>query len=81
MTNWQPHIDLARLLEALAEEIVAATEPEIHQGCADGGHSVRAAARETRRVIGAATGDLDGPHGRIAPVEPTLHGDFVYKQH
>jgi hypothetical protein len=81
MTNWQPHVDLARLLEALAEEIVAATEPEIHQGCADGGHSVRAAAGETRRIIGAATGDLGDPHGRIALVEPTLRDDFVYKQH
>ena len=81
MTNWQPHIDLARLLEALGEEIVAATEREIHQACAEGGHSVRAAARETRRIIGAVTRDLDDPHGRIALVEPTLRDDFVYKQH
>ena len=81
MTNWQPHVDLARLLEALAEEIVAATEPEIHQGCAEGGHSVRAAARETRRIIGAATGDLDDAHGRIALVGRTLCDHLVYKQH
>jgi hypothetical protein len=81
MTNWQPHVDLARLLEGLAEEIVAATEPEILQACADGGHSVRAAARETRTIIGAVTGDLDDPHGRIALVEPTVRDDFVYKQH
>jgi len=81
MTNWQPHVDLARLLEALAEEIVAATEPEIHQACADGRHSVRAAARETRRIIGTVTGDLDDPHGRIALVKPTVRRELVPKQH
>ena len=81
MTSWQPHIDLVRLLEALGEEIVAATEREIYRACEEGGDSVRATADETRRVIAAATGGLDDPDRHIALVEPTLRGTLVYKQH
>jgi hypothetical protein len=29
MTSWEPHVDLARLLDALGEEIVATTEQEV----------------------------------------------------
>jgi hypothetical protein len=81
MTNWQRHIDLARLLEALGEEIVAATDQEIHQACTEGGHLVRAAASEARRIIDTATGDLDDPNGRLALVEPLLRRELVTKQH
>jgi hypothetical protein len=35
MSRWEPHIDLMRLLEALANEIVAATELEVRQACAE----------------------------------------------
>jgi hypothetical protein len=80
MTSWQPHIDLVRLLEALGEEIVAATEREIHQACAEDGHSVLATADETRRVIGAA-GDLDDPDASIALVEPIMRRELAPRQH
>jgi len=37
MSRWEPHIDLMRLLEALATEIVAATDLEVLQACAENG--------------------------------------------
>jgi hypothetical protein len=81
MTNWLPLIDLVRLLEALDEEIIAATDREIHQACAEGGHSVRTTANETRKVIGAATGDPDDRDAPITIATRKQRGDFVYKQH
>jgi hypothetical protein len=35
MSRWDPHIDLMRLLEALGNEVVAATELEVRQACAE----------------------------------------------
>ncbi|SRR5258708_2124640 len=40
MSNWEPHIDLMRLLEALGQEIVATKELEVRQACAEGGRSM-----------------------------------------
>ena len=64
MTLWDPKIDLARLLEALAQEILAASDDEVRCGTlADS--VIRASADEARRVIdgvlgdGAEVGDVD----------------------
>ncbi len=35
MSRWDPHIDLMRLLEALGNEVVAATELEVRQACTE----------------------------------------------
>jgi hypothetical protein len=35
MSCWEPHIDLMRLLEALGREVIAATELEVRQACAE----------------------------------------------
>ena len=35
MSHWEPHLDLMRLLEALGSEVVATTEPEVRQACAE----------------------------------------------
>ena len=40
MSRWKPHIDLMRLLEALGREIVATTELEGLQACAEDGWSM-----------------------------------------
>jgi hypothetical protein len=40
MSRWEPHIDLMRLLEALGSEVVAATELEVREACAEGGWSM-----------------------------------------
>ena len=68
MTSWEPHVDLARLLEALGEEIVATTEQEVRLACVLDGHSVRETASEVREMIGTLTGDLGDPDLRIAPI-------------
>jgi hypothetical protein len=81
MTTWQPHIDLARLLEALGEDIVATTQHEIKQACAEGGRSVRAEASEALRIIGMVTGDLDDPDAGVVLVDPTIRRELVAKQH
>ena len=40
MSRWEPHIDLMRLLEALARDLVATTELEVRQACAEDGWSM-----------------------------------------
>ena len=40
MSRWEPHIDLMRLLEALGNEIVSATELEVRRACAEDGWSM-----------------------------------------
>jgi len=64
MTRWDPQIDFARLLDALAQEILAASDDDVRQlTLADS--VVRASADEVRRVIeavledGAEVGDVD----------------------
>ena len=51
MKDWRPHIDLARLSTALAEEILAADEQEMRQVAAGSGHSLAGVARDVRRLI------------------------------
>jgi hypothetical protein len=55
MTRWDPQIDLARLLEALAREILAASDDDVRNGTAES--VVRASGDEVRRVIHAGLGD------------------------
>ena len=43
MSCWEPHIDLMRLLEALANEIVSTTEQEVRQACAENERSMATA--------------------------------------
>jgi hypothetical protein len=56
MTRWDPQIDLTRLLDALAHEILAASDDDV--GCGRLAESVvSASADEVRRVIEAVVGD------------------------
>jgi len=57
MTTWRPHIDLARLLDALAAELTAASDDDVRR--AGGQRGIAAAADEVRQVIGAVLGDPD----------------------
>ena len=82
MTSWHPHMDLARLLEALAEEIVAATEQEVRVACGQDGRSVRATARDVSRMIFASDRiDPGDPEENIALIEPTMSREPPHKQH
>jgi hypothetical protein len=62
MSRWEPHTDLIRLLEALANEIVSTTEEEVRQACAFDGWSIAmTACKEVRELIDAATGEPGEP--------------------
>jgi hypothetical protein len=60
MTQWEPHLDLMRLLEALANEIAATTDHEVHRACSEG-LCTAAVAQEVRELIGAVSGDPAAP--------------------
>jgi hypothetical protein len=58
VTRWQPNLDLARLIEALSKEILAATDDEV-RASAGPGRKLASAAREVRWLIKAACADVD----------------------
>jgi hypothetical protein len=70
MKNWKPPNDLTRLLEALGNELGAATDEEVRQACTGSGWSVTGAAREVRGLINAVTGDSSETDEGIPPAEP-----------
>lgn len=55
MSMWRPQIDLERLLDALAAEVIAASDDDVRR--ASGPRGIAAAADEVRRVIDAVLGD------------------------
>ena len=61
MKQWRPHLDLARLSTALADEILAASRQEVRDISAQSGRPLAGAARDVRRVIAAATEEPDRP--------------------
>jgi hypothetical protein len=81
MTRWDPQIDLARLLEALAHEILAASDDDVRHGTL-AESVIRASADEVRRVIdavlgdGAEAGDVDAGLPRTAGA-----GELRVRQH
>jgi hypothetical protein len=60
MKGWRPHVDLARLSDALSEEILAATEDDVRAASAVCGHAVAGAADEVRELIEALSGEQGG---------------------
>lgn len=62
MTRWHPSLDLACLLEALSQEILAANDEEVRQTSGLQGWSIANTALEVREVIKAAQGE---PNGRL----------------
>ena len=65
MSRWEPHIDLTRLLEALANEIVATTAQEVRQTCTEGRWSAGRSVKEMWELIDAVNGE---------PGEPEIDG-------
>jgi hypothetical protein len=58
VTHWRPNLDLARLLDALSEEILAAADEEV-RASAGPGRKVANAAREVRLLIRTVCADGD----------------------
>jgi hypothetical protein len=92
MSRWDPDIDLMRLLEALGNEVVATTEPEVRQACAETGWSLRWSAREVRELINAVNGEPGEPDIDVENGDDELkssrhlqivvgRGSCAYKQH
>ncbi len=73
--GWKPDMDLVRLLEALAEEVVATTAPEVREVCAGHRWCVGRSVKEVRELIDAASDPaallmrIDAAH-RIGFIEP-----------
>jgi hypothetical protein len=61
MTRWHPDRDLARLIEALSQEILAASDEELRQALAETGWSIARAASEVRALVAAAAEGADEP--------------------
>lgn len=59
MTRWHPSLDLARLLEALNEEILAATDEEVQETSGLQGWTIANAALEVRSLIRTARADVE----------------------
>jgi hypothetical protein len=59
MRRWHPSLDLARLLEALSEEILAAADEEVRQTSDLQGWKIAGAAQEVRGLIAAGRADVD----------------------
>jgi hypothetical protein len=55
MSMWRPQADLERLLDALAAELMAASDDDVRRASGDRG--IAAAADEVRQVIDAVLGD------------------------
>ena len=62
MSRWEPHADLMRLLEALANEIVSTTEQDVLQACAEEGWSTaKLGCKEVRELIDVLNGEPGEP--------------------
>ncbi len=60
MTRWHPSLDLAHLLEALSNEILAATDAEVRETSGLQGWTIANTALEVREVIKASHWDVNG---------------------
>ena len=78
--SWPAHIELARLLEALGNEVVATTEQEVRQVCCEGGWTLRGAAKEVRELIDAVNGDPDDPDAGLPPAKIVIRHEYCHKQ-
>jgi hypothetical protein len=58
VTHWQPRLDLARLIEALSQEILAATDDEVRASTLHG-RKIASTAREVILVIKAACAEVE----------------------
>ena len=84
MSSWRPQIDLARLLEALANEIVTTTEQEVRAAHGWDERAVQTAAKEIGRMIFGGRinlDDLGDPNETIVLVGPTMSRGPTHKQH
>lgn len=73
MKDWRPHIDLARLSAALADEILAAPDEDVRAAAAGSGHGFKT-AQEVRKLIDAASSEQGE-----GDLEPLLAGRVYFR--
>lgn len=74
MTRWHPSLDLARLLEALSDETLAATDGEVRQMSDLQGWKIANTAHEVRELIRAVGTDNNG--NLVLNFDGRLNNDF-----
>jgi hypothetical protein len=80
MSRWDPHVDLARLMEALAQDIVGASDEEVRRPYHPAPRcSLHESAEEIRSVIAAAMGDE--PDARVIVADAVLRRERCVRQH
>ena len=70
MTRWHPRLELARLLQALSDDIIAATDEELRE---IQGRDLAGTARQIRRLVKAAQA-AEGGEPRIVSSSVTERG-------
>ena len=81
MSAWDPNRDLARLLAALGQELVASDLPEVQAACFRDGDSVHTAARNVRELIGPLVDDPDESGTGGGVIELTAAAAHWARQH
>jgi hypothetical protein len=81
MSGWDPHGDLARLLEALDRELVCSGEPEVRAACVDDGDSIHTAARGVRELIGELIAEPGEPATDARPLRMVDGREQPARQH
>lgn len=75
MSCWEPDIDLMRLLEALGREIIAATELEVRQACAEEKRRSIAACRSACSKLQVEGGSAVRTARQVRELIETVSGD------
>jgi len=80
MSRWDPQADFGRLMEALTQDIIAATDEEVRQPHYGARRcSLRKSANEVRSLIAAGTGDEPDP--RVIVADAVLRLERCVRQH
>jgi hypothetical protein len=72
MKDWRPDVELCRLLLALGDEILSASDDEVRHTARDAGRSLSGAAREVSELI-AVLNDNPDESGPAVPPPDAAH--------
>ena len=81
MKGWTPHTDLDRLLDALAEEILAADDHDVRLLSGLSGFSTTGAARRVRMLIEAVNDSQDEPDPNMPCAEAMHRREVCFRSH
>jgi hypothetical protein len=79
MTEWKPHIDLARLLEALSREIMATSDEDVREACAEDERSIEAAAKVSGLVAAASSDEVGEFEANLPSAETANDREYRHR--